>query len=286
MPKYSQVFLKDAGMCEAIATALGPEEFASGVEIGPGRGALTEFLVPLWGEKLSAVEIDPLMSARVKERFPGLKLINSDFLALDLETCFPRGPVAFVGNLPYECSTAILIKVLAFSRLGGAMFMFQREVAQKITAAVGAPDYGYLSVAVQAQSETAWFADVPASSFSPVPEVDSAVLVFRPSPFGPGTEAEDPALAPIGAGDEPKEQGKPRLIFPTAGDRKNFLNFVKSAFAHRRKTLENSLSMALSLDKTETGNRIRAAGFDPGLRPQNLSVADYLRLSSAFAAEK
>ncbi len=273
-------------MCEAIATALGPEEFGSGVEIGPGRGALTEFLVPLWGGKLSAVEIDPLMAVRVKERFPGLRILNSDFLTLDLETCFPDGPVAFIGNLPYECSTAILTKVLAFSRLGGAVFMFQREVAQKITAAVGAPDYGYLSIAVQAQSETAWFADVPASSFSPVPEVDSAVLAFKPRSFGPGTEPEDPAHTPIGAGEVPKERGKPRLIFPTVENREEFLNFVKSAFAHRRKTLVNSLSMARGLDKTETANRIKAAGFDPGLRPQNLSVSDYLRLSAAFGAER
>lgn len=279
MPKYSQVFLKDAAMCESIAAALGPEGFASCVEIGPGRGALTEFLIPLWGGKLSAVEIDPLMTTRIKERFPGLRIINSDFLALDLEASFPAGPAAFIGNLPYECSTAILMRVLAFSRLGAAVFMFQREVARKITASAGDPDYGYLSVAVQAQSEAALFADVPAASFSPVPEVDSSVLVFKPRLFGPGTEAEDSILTPIGAGDELK----PLRTFPTAGDRDFFLNFVKNAFSHRRKTLVNSLSMGRNMDKAETGNRIKAAGFDPGLRPQNLSVADYLRLSAAFA---
>jgi 16S rRNA (adenine1518-N6/adenine1519-N6)-dimethyltransferase len=272
MPKYSQVFLKDAGMCENIATALGPEEFGSCIEIGPGRGALTEFLYPLWGDKLSAVEIDPLMTAGIKERFPGLRIINSDFLTLDLEAGFTSGPpantcvsavskrgvpmTAFIGNLPYECSTAILARVLAFSRLGAAVFMFQREVARKITSASGDPDYGYLSVAVQAQSETVLFADVPAASFSPVPEVDSSVLVF-----------------------------KPLQTFTTSTHRREFLSFVKNAFSHRRKTLVNSLSMGLGLDKAETGQRIKAAGFDPGLRPQNLSVADYLRLSDAFAAE-
>lgn len=243
-------------MCEAIAAALGPEAFGSGVEIGPGRGALTQFLAPLWGDKLSAVEIDPLMAVRIRERFPGLRLINSDFLALDLETAFPAGPVAFIGNLPYECSTAILAKVLACCRLGAAVFMFQREVARKITAAVGEPDYGYLSVAVQAQSETALFAEVPASSFSPVPEVDSSVLAF-----------------------------KPLRTFPTAGHREKFLAFVKHAFSHRRKTLVNSLSLGLNSDKAATGARIKAAGFDPGLRPQNLSVGDYLRLASAFEAD-
>lgn len=257
MPKYSQVFLKDAGMCENIATALGPEEFGSGVEIGPGRGALTEFLVPLWGDKLSVVEIDPLMATRVKERFPGLRIINSDFLTLDLGAVFPAEPVAFIGNLPYECATAILLKVLAFSRLGAAVFMFQREVARKITAAAGDSDYGYLSVAVQAQSGTALFADVPAASFSPVPEVDSSVLVF-----------------------------KPRQTFLTAEQRTVFLDFVKHAFSHRRKTLANSLSMGRGMDKAETADRIKAAGFDPGLRPQNLSVADYLRLSDSFSVKK
>ena len=253
MPKYSQVFLKDAGMCRDIATALGPEEFGLGVEIGPGRGALTEFLYPLWGAKLAAVEIDPLMTARIKESFPGLRIINSDFLTLDLEAVFPSGTAAFIGNLPYECSTAILIKILAFSRLGAAVLMFQREVARKITAATGDPDYGYLSVAVQAQSEIALLADVPAASFSPVPEVDSSVLVF-----------------------------KPRKTLADAVLRERFLGFVKNAFSHRRKTLLNSLSMGLNMDKTEVEPLIKAAGFDPRLRPQNLSVEDYLKLSAVF----
>src|SRR3989339_1277253 len=153
MPKYSQVFLKDVRMCERIASVLEPVNFVSAVEIGPGRGALTEFLCTLWGDKLSVVEIDPLMTNRIKEKFPGLRVNNSDFLALNLEASFPAGPVAFIGNLPYECSTAILMKVLAFSRFGAAVFMFQREVARKITAETGDSDYGYLSVAVQAQSE-------------------------------------------------------------------------------------------------------------------------------------
>ena len=253
MPKYSQVFLKDVRMCEAIASALEPEGFRAAVEIGPGRGALTDFLRPLWGDKLSGVEIDPLMTARLAEKFPGLRIDNSDFMALDLEKYSPAGPVAFIGNLPYECSTAILMKVLASSRFGAAVFMFQREVARKITAGTGDSDYGYLSVAVRAQSEASLLADVPAGSFSPVPEVDSSVLVFRPRP-----------------------------VFSDAGRREIFFSFVKNAFSHRRKTLLNSLSMGLSMDKAEVESLIKAAGFDPRLRPQNLSVEDYLKLSAAF----
>ncbi|OGS07889.1 MAG: ribosomal RNA small subunit methyltransferase A [Elusimicrobia bacterium RIFOXYA12_FULL_51_18] len=257
MPKYSQVFLKDVRMCERIASVLEPVNFVSAVEIGPGRGALTEFLCTLWGDKLSVVEIDPLMTNRIKEKFPGLRVNNSDFLALNLEASFPAGPVAFIGNLPYECSTAILMKVLAFSRFGAAVFMFQREVARKITAETGDSDYGYLSVAVQAQSEAELVADVPAGSFSPVPEVDSSVLVFSP-----------------------------RQTFPDAEKRGRFLGFVKNAFSHRRKTLLNSLSMGLNIDKAEVEPLIKAAGFDPRLRPQNLSVKDYLKLSIVFSGGK
>jgi 16S rRNA (adenine1518-N6/adenine1519-N6)-dimethyltransferase len=256
MPKYSQVFLKDKGVCERISLALKPEEFSRAVEIGPGKGALTEFLAPLWKEKLSAVEIDPLMTARIKEKFPELTVRNMDFMAADLDSpVFGGGETAFIGNLPYECSTAILLKVLAFSRFGAAVFMFQREVARKITAAVGAHDYGYLTVAASTQSSVSLLCDVPAGSFSPVPEVDSSVLVFRP-----------------------------RRTFGGPEPRKAFLGFVKNAFSHRRKTLANSLAMGLCLTREEAAARIKAAGFDPGLRPQNLSPENYLILASAFQA--
>jgi 16S rRNA (adenine1518-N6/adenine1519-N6)-dimethyltransferase len=257
MPKYSQVFLKDIRMCGRIASALKPEEFGAAVEIGPGRGALTEFLAPLWGDKLSAIEIDPLLAARIKEKFPGLRVENADFMAFPLESSAEnKKKTAFIGNLPYECSTAILLKVLAFGGFGAAVFMFQREVARKITAATGAHDYAYLSVAVQAQSEAELLADVPAGSFSPAPEVDSSVLVFRP-----------------------------RCSFAGPENRDAFLRFVKSAFSHRRKTLLNSLALGLGSEKAVIGARIKAAGFDPGLRPQNLSVENYLALSAFFAAE-
>jgi len=253
MPKYSQVFLKDTRMCGRIASALEPEGFVSAVEIGPGRGALTEFLAPLWGDKLSVVEIDPLLAVRLKEKFPGLSVRNADFMSLEQDSLCGNGLTAFIGNLPYECSTAILLKVLGLDRFGAAVFMFQREVARKITAAVGDHDYGYLSVAVQARSEAVLLADVPAGSFSPVPKVDSSVLILRP-----------------------------RRLLPGTCDLDGFLGFVKNAFSHRRKTLANSLALGLGIDKVEAGARIEAAGFDPGLRPQNLSVNDYIVLSASF----
>lgn len=254
MPKYSQVFLKDRGMCELIASELRPGDFDGAVEIGPGRGALTEFLYPLWGSRLSLVEIDPKLAEGMKEKYPAAAVHAADFLEFDLAANFP-GKTAFIGNLPYECSTAILMKTLAFPGFAAAVFMFQREVAEKITAPAGASDYGYFSVAAQVQSEVKLLAEVPAVSFSPAPEVDSSVLVFTPL-----------------------------SRFPCAERREAFLSFVKNAFSHRRKTLMNSLAMGLRREKEQVRRVIEGAGFDPGTRPQNLSVQDYLKLAEAFGA--
>lgn len=276
MPKYSQVFLTDRGMCELIASELRPGDFDRAVEIGPGCGALTEFLAPLWKEKLSLVEIDPALAALMKEQYPSATVHSADFLGFDLDligkgTGIGKGPegnnihtspvplpppavsVAFIGNLPYDCSTPILLKTLAFPGFAAAVFMFQREVAKKITAPAGASDYGYFSVAAQVQSEVKLLAEVPAASFSPAPEVDSSVLVFTPL-----------------------------SSFPCAERRETFLSFVKNAFSHRRKTLMNSLSMGLRREKEQVRRVIEGAGFDPGTRPQNLSVQDYLKLAAAF----
>lgn len=254
MPKYSQVFLKDRGMCERIASELRPEDFDRAVEIGPGRGALTEFLVPLWGERLSLIEIDVALAAAMREKYPSVAVHNADFLDFDLAAVLPEGSrTAFIGNLPYECSTAILLKTLAYPGFSAAAFMFQREVAEKIAAPAGDSDYGYFSVAAQVQSRVRLLAEVPAGSFRPVPEVDSSVLVFTP-----------------------------QQVFPEAGRRQAFLAFVKHAFSHRRKTLMNSLSMGLRREKEEVRRIIESSGFDPGTRPQNLSVADYLKLAEAF----
>lgn len=241
-------------MCERIASELRPRDFDRAVEIGPGRGALTEFLAPLWGERLSLVEIDAALAAGMREKHPSVTVHSGDFLDFDLSAVLPAGArTAFIGNLPYECSTAILLKTLAWPGFAAAAFMFQREVAEKIAARPGDSDYGYLSVAAQAQSAVRLLAKVPAGSFRPVPEVDSSVLVFTPL-----------------------------RTFPGAERRQAFLGFVKHAFSHRRKTLTNSLSMGLCREKEEVRSLIEAAGFDSGARPQEFSVPDYLKLSRAF----
>ena len=249
MPKYSQVFLTDKRVCAEIVSALDGEKFGSLVEIGPGRGALTGFLYPKYGPLLKAVEIDPEMAQILREKYPGLALINRDFLKLDLEAETGGEKTAFIGNLPYSCSTAILEKVLDLENLSVAVFMFQKEVARRLTAERGSHDYGYLSIAAQLRAGITLLADVGAASFSPAPEVDSSVLILRP-----------------------------RRIFSGAQRGKKLFSLLKSAFAHRRKTLVNSLALSGRFSKTAIEAALSKTALKPGVRPQELSPEDYLML--------
>lgn len=250
MPRYSQVFLADKGICERIAGALDGEAFDRVVEIGPGGGALTAFLFPKYGPRLRAVEIDPLLVPALREKFPGLEVVNADFLAADLSAVAGPGRAAFIGNLPYECSTAILDKVLAFGAFSAAVFMFQKEVARKITAAPNAHDYGYLSLVTAARASAELLTDVKAGSFRPVPAVDSSVLVFRPRPF-----------------------------FAAPAEERRFRDLVRKAFSHRRKTLVNSLALC-GVEKAAAAAAVERCGFKPTVRPQELSLPEFAGLAA------
>ena len=249
MPKHSQVFLTDKRVCAEIVSALDGEKFDSLVEIGPGRGALTEFLYPKYGPFLKAVEIDPEMAEFLRGKYRGLSLINRDFLELDLAAQTGGVKTAFIGNLPYSCSTAILEMVLDLDNLAVAVFMFQKEVALRLTARRGSHDYGYLSIAAQARAGITMLTDVGASSFSPVPKVDSSVLILRP-----------------------------RRIFSGAEREKELFRLIKSAFTHRRKTLVNSLVLSGRFSKTAIEAALSKIDLGPRVRPQELSPEDYLKL--------
>jgi len=249
MPKYSQVFLADKGLCARIAGGLRGAAFDRLIEIGPGGGALTEFLYPEYADRMTAVEIDSALLPALRARFAGLDIVNSDFLAADLEELAGPGRTAFIGNLPYECATPILEKTLLFSGFTLAVFMFQREVARKITAPPGAPDYGYLSLLTAARAEASLLLDVNAASFKPVPAVDSSVLVFRPRVFFPDPAAED-----------------------------RFRALIRKAFSHRRKTLVNSLGLC-GVDKAAASAAVDKAGFKATVRAQEISLAGFARLA-------
>ncbi|HAH32663.1 MAG TPA: ribosomal RNA small subunit methyltransferase A [Elusimicrobia bacterium] len=250
MPKYSQVFLTDKRVCAEIVSALNGEEFERLIEIGPGRGALTELLYPKYGPRFRAVEIDPEMAEFLRGKYPGISLVNRDFLELDLSGETRGVKTAFIGNLPYSCSTPILERVLGLEDFALAVFMFQKEVARKLTAERGTHDYGYLSIAAQARADIALLADVGAASFKPEPEVDSSVLVFRP-----------------------------RKLLAAELEKKLF-SLLKSAFSHRRKTLVNSLALSGRFSKAAVEDAMSKIGLGLRARPQELSLEEYLGLNA------
>lgn len=209
--RFGQHFLARQSVLERIARAACPEHCDLVLEIGPGRGALTLHLLELAG-RLVAVEIDPVLVQYLRSKFreqQHLEIVESDILKADLSS---YGPLTVAGNLPYYITSPIIRKVLALGpQLAQAVFLVQKEVAERLTAAPGGRDYGYLSVQTQLLSNAELLFTVPAAAFRPPPQVDSAVVRLRP-------RAELPVSDPA-----------------------EFLKFASAAFHQKRKTLRNNL---------------------------------------------
>ncbi len=247
--RFGQHFLEDAEVIERLLRAIDPRPGERLVEIGPGRGALTYPLLERSG-RLAAIELDrdllPLLRAGASTRGE-LELFNADVLEFDFAT-LGGAPLRIVGNLPYNISTPLLFHLLdSLSLIEDLHFMLQKEVALRLVAAPGGGDYGRLSVMLQQRCECHYLFEVAPRSFRPPPKVDSAVVRLVPLP-APRFDAGDPA---------------------------RFARVVQTAFGQRRKTIGNSLKTLLDRD------RIAACGIDPGLRAENLSVADFARLARA-----
>jgi 16S rRNA (adenine1518-N6/adenine1519-N6)-dimethyltransferase len=233
-PRLGQHFLHDRNILRRIASALPIEPGRLVVEIGPGQGALTEHLLDA-GARLTAIELDSGLAARLREGHagnPDFDLIECDVLDVDLKQVIgerSRAPALVVGNLPYYITSPILRKVFdARPLVSEAVFLVQKEVALRIAAGPGSPDYGYLSVLCRLHSEPQLLFSVGAGAFRPPPRVTSAVvrLTMRP-------------------GDAPDAR---------------FIEFLQCCFRQRRKTLRNNLSGMYSdaaLAAAEA-NRLRA----------------------------
>jgi 16S rRNA (adenine1518-N6/adenine1519-N6)-dimethyltransferase len=229
--RLGQHFLARQAILERIAESACPEGTSTVVEIGPGRGALTSHLLAR-AERVVAIEIDPVLVEYLRAKFraePRLTLLEADVLKADLAQW---GEVAVVGNIPYYITSPILEKTL---RLGGrlihAVFLLQKEVAERLTAHPGTRDYGFLSVETQLLSSPELLFSVPAAAFRPAPKVDSAVVRLTPKPA-----SDFPAL-----------------------DRTAFLDFMSRCFRHKRKTIRNNLfgfyDRAILDSLPETGKR-------------------------------
>lgn len=263
MVKFSQVFLKDEAMRKRIAShVLAIADFSLSenalVEIGPGRGAITSLILP-HVPSMKAVEIDSRLAAQLKKDFPNLDILNMDFLKTSRRDLFPEASrLFFFGNLPYRISTAIMEKILDMPDFSGAVFMFQKEVADRLVASAGDPDYGYFSAVCALQSKIKKLLFVPRGCFNPVPKVDSSVVLIEP--VNPAPDAE--------------------FIL-------RYRQTVSMCFAHRRKTLPNSISIASggTINRERAAEIICRAGIDPSLRAERLGVEEFRALTEAFRRE-
>ena len=246
-----QHFLKDESIAKDIADTLSLEGYSKILEIGPGMGVLTNYLLDKPTETF-VIEIDKESVDYLGNHFPKLDnhIIAKDFLKYDLNEVFNKEPFAIIGNFPYNISTQIVFKTLEMrAQIPEFAGMFQKEVAQRICEKKGSKVYGILSVLTQAFYEAEYLFTVPPSVFNPPPKVDSGVLRLR---------------------------RKTNYSLPC--NEKLFFRVVKTAFQQRRKTLRNSLkTLNLSdiLREDEVFN----------MRPEQLNVEQFIALTQKIEAD-
>ena len=250
--RFGQNFLQDPHIIDRIVSAIAPTVDDNIIEIGPGLGALTSQLLPLC-ERMHAIELDRdiIPKLRVNCATLGeLTIHETDVLKFDFNQLSQSGErLTVVGNLPYNISTPILFHILNYATIIDDMvFMVQKEVAERITAQPGNKDYGRLSIMLQYYCETQFLFIVPPESFTPAPKVDSAIIRLIPH----------------------------KELPYRATDEKLFAKVVTQAFSQRRKTLRNTLKKMVTDDIWQTTN------IDPTLRPENLSIKQFVCLANAL----
>ena len=252
-----QNFLNAPQIVERIVAAAAIQPGETVIEIGPGLGALTLALAGRT-DRLIAVEKDPRMLQLLRTELlatghGAVELVQADILKADFAALAgPRAPLVVLGNLPYNISSQVLVRLVAQrAAIDRAVLMFQKELAERITAAPGGRDYGRLTVMLAYCAEVRRLFAVGAEHFFPRPKVDSTVVEVRFT--APPSPARDEAV---------------------------FARVVQAAFGQRRKTLKNALSgSALPLDGAAAETLLAAAGIDPGRRAETLSVPEFAALS-------
>jgi 16S rRNA (adenine1518-N6/adenine1519-N6)-dimethyltransferase len=249
--RFGQHFLSAPEYIERIVSAVDPRAGDTLVEIGPGRGAITDPLSAL-APTLHAIEFDRDLAAELSKRYadrPNVIIHEADALTFDFASLGEN--LRLVGNLPYNISTPLLFHLLGFRpSIEDAHFMLQKEVVDRICAEHGSKDFGRLTIMLGCRMESVPLFDVPPQAFSPPPKVMSTVVRMRPLPEGRFEIADDRSLEAI----------------------------VRLAFSRRRKTLKNALSGLASPDDLE------AVGLDPSLRPEQVSIAEWVDLANRLAA--
>lgn len=253
-----QHFLKDEEIAHRIAMTISEGELPSAskqygnlpiLEVGPGMGVLTKYLMDT-GRGLTAVELDHESVEFLERLYPALKVIEADFLKMDLEKIY-AGEFVLIGNYPYNISSQIFFKVLDNrDKIPVVSGMLQKEVAERICTGPGSKVYGILSVLLQAWYDCEYLFNVEPIVFSPPPKVRSGVLRLTRN-----------SRTELGV------------------DEKFFKTVVKTAFGQRRKTLRNSLAPLLTGSPMDSGAEILS------LRPERLSVEEFIELAKMLSHE-
>lgn len=253
LKRFGQNFLQDQNIIRKIISEIDPKENEIVIEIGPGQGAITELLLQSKAN-LTAIEIDKRVIDDLQGRYTDLKLLQSDFLKLDLNrfTGSSEQKLRVVGNIPYNITSPILFKLFENNTIvQDAVFMVQYEVAKRMTAKMGSKDYGILSVLLEYFGNTKLAFKVSPNVFYPKPNVHSAVVHIN---FN-----------------DTRNNSEFNLMLRS---------IVKSSFGNRRKTLKNSLSNGIFAD-VNFGD----CDIDLSLRAEQLNVDDFIKLAQ-FAITK
>jgi 16S rRNA (adenine1518-N6/adenine1519-N6)-dimethyltransferase len=250
--RFGQHFLCDRSVIEAIVSAIDPKAGELLVEIGPGLAALTDALlrrVPA----LTAIEIDRDLAARLRRRYGDrLELVEADVLEVDLRTLAAQRQMRLVGNLPYNISSPLLVRLLDFRDcVADQHFMLQKEVVDRIVSGHGCAAYGRLGVLLQAYYDVEALFDVPPEAFDPPPRVDSAVVRMLPRPKPP--ELEPAVLSEL----------------------------LAAAFGKRRKMLRGTLLPWLEARGVDAETLV-----EPTARAEDVPVEVYVELASRLRSQR
>ena len=246
-----QHFLIDLDVAQRIAATVSEYQQLPVLEVGPGMGVLTQYLLQQ-GHDLKVVELDSESVAYLQENYPALadRIIEKDFLKLDLQEACGTGNMVVIGNYPYNISSQILFKVLDYKdQVVCCSGMFQREVAQRIAAGPGSKTYGILSVLLQAWYDIEYLFTVDENVFDPPPKVKSGVIKLVRND-----------VTDLGC------------------DERLFKSVVKTSFGQRRKTLRNSLRGMILPDAMPRLDEQYADLFKR--RPEQLSVSEFVELTN------
>ena len=250
--RLGQHFLADPRILARIADALEPGPTDTVLEIGPGPGGLTGALLAQAGQVV-AIEKDRDLIAPLRERLPGVRVVEGDALDLDWHELV-QSPFLVTGNIPYNITSPLLDKALLPPRPERIVFLVQKEVADRVTAEAGTPEYGALTIGIQVVARAERLFTVPAGAFHPRPKVDSAVLRLTP--------LSDPPIA--------------------EEERDSFRTLVVGLFGFRRKQMRRALRELTGWDASRVSAILAGLGLVETARPEVLRPLDFVRLRRAL----